>query len=89
MNATNSILMDAINLLWNRPEARLIGINSDNNGSYDELILRDQAVDSDIDGSLIATFDYYRLEFGPADDRGITIDFTAADVLAYIRTHGV
>lgn len=89
MNATNSIFMDAISLLWNRPEVHLIGMNSDYNGSYSERILRDQAVDTDIDGSLIAMFDYYRLEFETDDKHWIAIDFTAADVLAYVRTHGV
>lgn len=89
MNATNSLLMDAIDLLWNRPEVHLIGMNSDYNGSYSERILRDQAVDTDIDGSLIAMFDYYRLEFEPDDKHWIAIDFTADDMLAYVRAHGV
>lgn len=89
MNTTNSFLMDAIDLLWNRPEVHLVGINSDNNGSYSEEIDRDQAVDTDIDGDIIATFDYYRLEFEPDDKHWIAIDFTAADMLSYLRAHGL
>lgn len=89
MNTTNSLLMDIIDLLWDRPEVHLVGINSDNNGSYSKEIDRNQAVDTDIDGDIIATFDYYELDFNPDDERGIALDFTAADLLAYVRAHGI
>lgn len=90
MNTTNSLFMDTIGLLWNRPEVHLIGMNSDNNGSYSEEIDRDQAVATYIDGDIIiAMFDYYRLEFEPDDKHWIAVDFTAADMLSYLRTHGI
>lgn len=89
MKTTNSLIMDTIDLLWNRPEVRFVGINSDNNGSYSEEIGRAQAVDTDIDGNITATFDYYELDFNPDDERGIVLDFTAADLLAYVRAHGI
>ena len=89
MNTTNSLFMDTIDLLWNRPEVHLIGMNSDYNGSYSEEIDRDQAVDTDIDGDIIATFDDYRLECEPDDKHWIAIDFTAADMLAYMHARGL